>query len=171
MRLQPGEHLWTAPRARVHNARPAAPRPDDCFFNRAWESSSFCSLAAASSHAGHASFRGRRPAGAATSIGRIGSGCLASGRAWMRSSHLRLCPGSLVRTGRTAAKSCSLSDDHFVRRAPPSVHGSTWSRRSTLCGAPRRACGQPPPARADAPWREIAGHRSAAGVSSSLGRS
>jgi uncharacterized repeat protein (TIGR01451 family) len=76
------------------------------FFNRALRSSSNFSSA---------SFRPMRVkllfvvgsgiSRAATSICRIGSGCLAFRRAMMRSSRLRLCPGSLVRTGRTATKS------------------------------------------------------------------
>jgi hypothetical protein len=87
--------------------RDAAGDAADCdvhFFNRAWKSSSVFSLAAVSSHAGHASFRGRRLVSAATSICRMGSGCLALERAWTRSRHLRLCPGSVVRTGQTATR-------------------------------------------------------------------
>src|SRR5579872_6804794 len=38
-----------------------------------------------------------------------------------------------------------VSGDHFVRRAPPSPRCRTWCRRSTWHGAPRRACGRPPP--------------------------
>ncbi len=48
-------------------------------------------------------------------------------------------------------ESCSFSGDHFVRRAPPSLRCSTWSRRSTWCGAPRRACGRPLPAHVAVP--------------------
>lgn len=78
---------------------------------------------------------------AATSIGRIGSGCLAFRRAMMRSRHLRLCPGSLVRTGRTATRADFLSGDHIVRRAPPSRCCRTWCHRSTWRGARRQVYG------------------------------
>ena len=145
----------------------------DCFFNRALRSSSNLLFHCVSSWAGHASFRGRHSGAsrAATSIGRIGSGCLAFRRAMMRSGQLRLCPGSLVRTGRTATKSWFPVGDHIVRRAPPSPRCRTGCHRSTWHGAPRRVCGPRRPARVCGPSCGPAEHRSCAAMKAGRGRS
>jgi|MDTD01.3.fsa_nt_gb hypothetical protein len=72
-------------------------------------------------------------AGAATSIGRIGSGCLAFTRAMMRSRQLRLCRGFLSAQDELQRELVFLLGGQIVRQAPPSQHCSTWRRRRLAC--------------------------------------
>ena len=101
---------------------------------------------------------------AATSIGRIGSGCLAFRRAMMRSRHLRLCPGSLVRTGRTATRAGFPVKRLHRQASTSSRRCRTWCHRSTWRGARRQVCGPRQPARVCVPSCGPAGHRSGVGM-------